>query len=193
MGPGAEEMARDMQKKLGSGVCGVLVDKEALEIGELYKRAKTSLIESVRAQMECGRLLIAKKENMGHGEWLPWLKANEGILGFDNPRTAQRLMQVANTASTPHLDESAAVAISRQTWGNNKFKGNYTGEIEWYTPSEYVEAASSPGIAASRCHWEDWSREIPSGISVSLPDDTDFLSPPPVWFTFSRSNSPALG
>ena len=41
--------------------------------------------------MEAGRLLIQAKDQVGHGGWLPWLKANTSV----SERTAQAYMKVA--------------------------------------------------------------------------------------------------
>jgi len=94
-------------------------DKDAAEIGKLYRKARLS-IESVRFAIACGQRLIAKQASLRHGAWLPWLRDHADVLGFDTPRTAQRLMKLAtNASSTTHLDEAGAIAISRQLWGND--------------------------------------------------------------------------
>ena len=79
-----------------------IVDSAAAEIGELYVRAKSSAIESVNRLLECGRLLIAKKGAMSHGEWLPWLADNETVLGFEE-RKAQRLIKLAQEYANTSL------------------------------------------------------------------------------------------
>lgn len=96
-------------------------DKDAAEIGDLCRKARGSLIDSVRFAIACGQRLTAKKASLPHGAWLPWLKANAEVLGFDSRRTASRLIALAeNGASTSHLDEVGALTISRQLWGNNE-------------------------------------------------------------------------
>ena len=69
-------------------------DRDAVEIGELYRKAKSSVVDSVRYLLEAGHRLMRKKQEVGHGNWLPWLEANADVLGFDNPRTPQRLMTI---------------------------------------------------------------------------------------------------
>jgi N6-adenosine-specific RNA methylase IME4 len=94
-------------------------DKDAAAIGELYRKARLSLIESVRYAHTCGERLIAKKATLTHGQWLPWLAANADVLGFETRRTAARLMSLAaNGTLTSHFDEARAVTYSRQLWGN---------------------------------------------------------------------------
>jgi len=119
-------------------------DSDAAQIGDLYRKGKSSMVDSVRYLVEAGQRLIAKKGSLRHGEWLSWLTANADALGFDTPRTAQLLMRGAEKAkSTSHLDESAARQLNRELWGN--FQGGPrtlgTGETEWYTPARYVELA----------------------------------------------------
>ena len=54
------------------------------------------------------------KEHLEHGEWKPWLKANEKTLGFGY-RTAARLMSVASKVTpASHLTESGAATTLRQ-------------------------------------------------------------------------------
>ena len=121
----------------------LIVDEEAIEIGDLYRRGRASVVESVRCLVEAGRRLAAKKDSLAHGAWLPWLAANADALGFDRPRTAQMLIKGASNApSTSHLTEADATAISRKIWGNAPARGTaFTGNYEWYTPAEYVEHA----------------------------------------------------
>lgn len=104
---------------------GEIVDRDAIGIGELYEQARTSIVDSVRCQIECGQRLAAKKASLKHGEWLPWLEGNAGVLGFSTRRTASMLMKAAGTngKSTSHLDEADAAKISRLTWGNNNVRG----------------------------------------------------------------------
>jgi phage N-6-adenine-methyltransferase len=123
---------------------GELVDSDATEIGALYQKAKGSLVDSVKYQIECGHKLAEKKAELPHGKWLPWLAENAGVLGFESRVTAHRLLKIANVSSTQHLDESTAAQISRQTWGNvasENHRAAGTGVNEWYTPIEYIEIA----------------------------------------------------
>ena len=122
-----------------------LVDRDASEIGELYAKAKSSIVESVRYQFACGQRLAEKKAALGHGEWLPWLRANQAVLGFGE-RAAQLLIRGTEntklTADSEPLTESRAIEISRTLWGNSPTPLMLqSNSVEWYTPAEYVEAA----------------------------------------------------
>src|SRR6476619_6111145 len=97
----------------------VALDADAVEIGELYRKGRSSAVDSVRYCIQAGEILIAKKEEVGHGAWLLWLEANAEVLGFASPLTAQRLMKLAGNASLAmHLDEAEALQISRTLWGH---------------------------------------------------------------------------
>jgi ParB family chromosome partitioning protein len=111
-------------------------------IGELYERARLSLVDSVKYQIECGRALASKKESLPHGGWLQWLEANELTLGF-GPKTAPRLMKLAGKYLVDEIsDETEALQISRETWGNNAPRVTYnSGDNEWFTPPQYIEMA----------------------------------------------------
>ena len=80
-----------------------IVDQDAIAIGDLYRQARSSLADSARCSIEAGCRLIAKKDSLSHGEWLPWLEAHAEELGFDTRRTAARLMEAASkwVASVP--------------------------------------------------------------------------------------------
>jgi phage N-6-adenine-methyltransferase len=121
------------------------IDGDAQIIGELYRKAAKSAIESIRYAIECGRALTAKKSTLAHGDWLAWLKGNSEVLGFDTPRTAQRLMQLgANTTLTSLLTETTATKALLELWGNDgaaaHHRTQFTGEQEWYTPALHITA-----------------------------------------------------
>jgi Protein of unknown function (DUF3102) len=117
--------------------CGTAVEdyqpefftSEASEIGRLYRQAKSSFVNSVKALIECGERLKAQKDKLSHGEWLPWLQANESELGFTD-RTARMLMDAASRPfSTKRklasdLTEVEALDISRQIWGHREPEPN---------------------------------------------------------------------
>lgn len=118
------------------------VEPDALEIGDLYRKARTSVADSVRYLIEAGHRLTKKKDEVGRGNWLPWLADNADVLGFDSRFTAAKLMRVATQcAVNGTLDEAQALRLNRVAWGNNVRGTEGTGENEWFTPGEYIEAA----------------------------------------------------
>lgn len=93
-------------------------DADAKKIGDLYHRAKRGAVESVRLLLQAGSRLAKKKAELGHGEWLPWIEANEDTLGFKE-QAAQRLIRAASKyVVNDGFDDDRAVAISREIWGN---------------------------------------------------------------------------
>jgi ParB family chromosome partitioning protein len=122
------------------------VDQDAKAIGDLYRKAKQSIIDSVRWQIACGQHLTAKRDSLLHGEWLSWLKANAEALGF-GISTANKLMKGATKFVAGYeFDEATALEISRETWGHDEDGGPVrgtagTGDNEWFTPPEWVELA----------------------------------------------------
>lgn len=102
---------------------GELVDKEAQEIGELFQQSKNSLVDSVKYLWHTGDKLKAKKYELGHGNFLPWLEKNRGLLGF-GVTTAGRLMKLSNCALAHNMEPEEALAISRSLWGHavNRYK-----------------------------------------------------------------------
>jgi hypothetical protein len=79
------------------------------DLAERIKAARQQAEESFRAGMthavEVGRLLIEAKDQLEHGEWLPWLKDHCDL----TERLAQKYMRVARevdrlgTANTPRV------------------------------------------------------------------------------------------
>ncbi len=128
---------------MNEGATGEVVDRDAIEIGELYGKARSTVIDSVRYLIDCGQRLTTKKARLKHGEWLPWLESNAGVLGFENRTTASRLMTAAaNDALAHHLNEAEALKISQDIWGHSTIRGTGgTGANDWHTPSEYLDAA----------------------------------------------------
>ena len=110
--------------------------------------ARRALEDAVR----CGELLLEAKRVVGHGRWLPWLAENTGI----GPRQAQNYMRVArhrdvvlasNASSATHL--SAAVALLAGPRADRQPHAAWSGEVEWYTPATYVEAARALQLPTS--------------------------------------------
>lgn len=121
------------------------VDQDAVEIGELYHKATASIIDSVRYELECGLRLTAKKQEVGHGNWLHWLEVNADVLGFENRFTAAHLMAAARKhkcAVNGTFGITEATQINREIWGNLAPVHGTQGtgdDDEWFTPEERIE------------------------------------------------------
>jgi phage N-6-adenine-methyltransferase len=117
-------------------------DSDAGDIGALYRAGRASMVDSVHHLIEAGRRLQEKKDSLGHGQWLPWLTANEEALGFGHT-AATRIMKAARKycVDATFDDEVEALRLNRVVWGNNVRGTAGTHNDEWFTPSEYIEAA----------------------------------------------------
>lgn len=116
-------------------------DQDAIVIGDLCRKARGSMVDSVKCLVEAGQRLTAKKESFNHGEWLPWLEANADVLGFESRFTAAKLMSIGKCAASGTFDEDEAIRLNRLAWGHNVRGTEGTGENEWFTPPEYIELA----------------------------------------------------
>ena len=135
-------------------------DPEATAIGLLYQKAKLGSPDNPFQLNEIGNRLITKKESLGHGQWLPWLKANEGVLGFAAPMARslmfgaqwcgsnwQLILELEDLLTDPHATREAlsrAGEIRRQI--SKHFQPILRGTLgrrhnEWYTPGEVIKLA----------------------------------------------------
>jgi phage N-6-adenine-methyltransferase len=117
------------------------VDRDAVEMGELYRKARSAMVDSIRYLIEAGHRLAKKKQEVRRGNWLPWLEANTDVLGF-GVSAAGKLMKVASKFVAGYeFDQEQALAISREIWGHNVRGTQGTGKDEWFTPPEYIKLA----------------------------------------------------
>jgi hypothetical protein len=94
-------------------------DQDAVEIGNLYVKARDASVEAANSYLKAGHKLKEKKASLPRGKWGDWLTANERVLGF-NGWTAQRLMKQCNKYVASHVfeDEQEAIQYSRDLWGH---------------------------------------------------------------------------
>lgn len=71
----------------------------APQINELYRQAETlahsakaNASQAIAVAVQCGKLLCNQKAEVGHGDWLDWLKANCPDI---SERTAQKYMRLS--------------------------------------------------------------------------------------------------
>ena len=78
-------------------------------LAEMANEAAAACEQSARRTVQqaatCGRALLAAREQIPHGEWMGWVRAN-----FDYDHSvATRYMQVANYANSHNLDDATSV------------------------------------------------------------------------------------
>src|SRR5688500_12239946 len=56
---------------------------------------------------ECGKLLLQAKEQVAHGQWLPWLEANPTV----SARQSQRYMRLATATLEGKCDATSFLTI----------------------------------------------------------------------------------
>lgn len=124
-------------------------DKDAVAIGNLCEKAKGSIVDSVKYLIEAGQKLTIKKDEVGHGNWLSWLKANKDALGIEvqknGCKAAERLIKLAkaNPTLTSDFTETQASQISKSVWGNTeraKSDGGKRKQREHYAEPKIIAA-----------------------------------------------------
>jgi len=108
---------------------GPPADRTAEEVGVVWLRAQRSLALSVQYALVAGRKLIAKKQELGPGAWLPWLEANAAVMGFADPaRSAQRLMRAARKYDAREVsDPHQALIIFQEIHGHARLHARHGG------------------------------------------------------------------
>lgn len=114
---------------------------EATQIGELYRKARLSIEDSVLYLLEAGKRLIEHKNRLPHGKWQYWLAENRDILGFGSDAARRMMREASKQELALVLNEKNALQISRKIWGHDRQARIGTGNDDWYTPPEYIERA----------------------------------------------------
>lgn len=110
-------------------------------INALHEQVRGAASGMAQRAVECGRLLIEAKAALPHGGWLPWLEAYCPTIGV---RQAQTYMRVARLADDPNAQRASHLSIREAVKAIADSKphvAHNSGDNEWYTPPEYVEAA----------------------------------------------------
>jgi hypothetical protein len=88
---GGEDASMSENEQLEPALATLVAEIEA-EHAATQLAAQSALEHAIR----CGELLLEAKVKVGHGDWLPWLKANCSF----RPRTARAYMQLARAMPT---------------------------------------------------------------------------------------------
>jgi hypothetical protein len=85
--------------------------------------------------LRCGALLNEAKEQVGHGEWLPWLEANYG----GKPRHAQNYMRLAANAQSLRFSPGEGHTLSAALKQLAAPKAPTTPPVAWSYMEELVK------------------------------------------------------
>ncbi len=137
----------------------------AARIAAAHVGVEAAASRAAEHAIEAGTALLEAKGLLKQGEWLPWLRQNCGI----SERSAQLYMRIvrggmksatvadiglqAAAAAVKAIDAAdinllfaesdaaAQLAMLREIDVAKNHRAQGTGDNEWYTPSEYIEAA----------------------------------------------------
>jgi hypothetical protein len=107
----------------------------AQAINEEHRLARSSAEDAVQHAIRCGELLLAKKAELRHGQFMPWIEANCEFAWSTAKRYCLAAQQKATGVAISSL---SGLFPSGAPAGRH---GHLQGEYEWYTPAKIIEAA----------------------------------------------------
>jgi len=113
---------------------------------ELAKQAKSIAAKTIEAALECGKLLIERKAELGHGNWENWCKTN---LKF-SIETAKRYMRLYRKScdeidGTSNRSQNESVTVLENT---NPSQSESVSFVENAKPKTLRQAYIATGILA---------------------------------------------
>jgi len=118
-----------------------------------------------------GRKLIEKKEELGHGNWIPWVAANldfhinTAVLYMRVARNSQRVVNLEDSSSLRHalaLCEAEPEEIP-STEPANPFAANYVTEPSWV--SRWSDRLLRK---ASKTNPDDWTDDMKADLAFHI-------------------------
>jgi hypothetical protein len=115
----------------------------ALRIRAEHEAAQSAMRSAVSHAVEAGKLLMEAKKSVPYGGWEAWVRDSCGF----SERTAQGYMRLARLAPEEAQrvallslrDALKALADPRGSAGSAPLR--WSGEVEWHTPAQIIEAA----------------------------------------------------
>jgi hypothetical protein len=84
------------------------------QIAKCFEAGGNLLVEAANARRNCGLLLLKRKENTPHGEWLDLLKNDNAVVFPFDLRTAQRYMAMAKHHPEEFTDLASVLRYQSQ-------------------------------------------------------------------------------
>ena len=132
-----------------------MIAKPRRELNVIASELQAALRREAEEVINIGNLLVEAKEQVKHGEWLPWLKANFGL----SIRSAQNYMAVARfaakyaTVAHLRLRPSALYLLASETLTSDEIEAVLrAAETEWVDYERAAEIMNS-------LRWRDTTTE----------------------------------
>jgi ParB family chromosome partitioning protein len=114
----------------------------AAQINAEHDQAEAAHATALRHARRCGDLLLEAKRLVGHGNWLPWVETNLQI----KKSRVEQYIQFAKAKQKSNSQQAGNLYQDWQDWqrisGHKRsFVTRNTGEQEWVTPPQYLDAA----------------------------------------------------
>lgn len=109
----------------------------AERINAAHRRCAVSLLNNA---IEVGQLLHEARADCEYGEWIPWIKENcefDRTMATRYMKISDRAEELANVARAQHLSMREILKLLT----SSAHVSSNSGDNEWYTPKEYIEAA----------------------------------------------------
>lgn len=109
------------------------------EINAEHALTHDHAVSVVKHAVRCGELLLKKKAQLKHGEFQPWIEAN---CEFSYKAAAKYMKAYSASQKSTAVDFSSIAKLLESDKPHGGYsKAVYTGDNEWYTPAQYLDAA----------------------------------------------------
>lgn len=135
-----------------------IVKSRIAEIVSLYKDLAKSLKTSLEKALRIGELLTQQKDDMKHGEFMPWVKKN---LPFITDRTARRWMNLHKNRDRLKMDSVSDLTTAYKLLESPKEHGDTYGrtivQISDVEQNPFFDLSKIPPPAIE--HWANCLRD----------------------------------
>lgn len=132
---------------LAAGNASAALSPTAANINEAHRLARSSAETAVAQAIECGRLLAAKKSELSHGEFMPWVEKHCDFAYS----TAARYMKASQSSTAVEISSLSRLFPSGQPGAKPKTESKEKGgqaKVDAPKPSPTAEPAAVHGGSA---------------------------------------------